>query len=580
MKLVTGTRKNLTSQRQGLQPGSWLTAPATWAAQVKERVGGKRLAEAACGCILAIMALNLITVVVRKDLVLDEFAHIPSGVYHLYRGDFELNNEHPPLAKMISALPMFFFPIDAAGLRQILEQPNNSRYKMIEMGSRLPMIALAIGLGALIFIYTRRLFGARAGLFAVALFSLEPTVLAHGKVVHTDVPSALAFLLFAFTLHNYATLPTLRRAAILGVVSGLALVTKFSMLLIIPLLLVAALVFLWRGGKRARILSHIGIVAVVILLTINAAYYFQRRALKESDIANIASVFAPLPGDPMKIYGAVSTILPTDYIAGFCKLTLHNRRGHWASLLGDYRQQGWWYYFPVAFALKTTIPFLLISIAALGWLFWKIRAEREWRLLFLAVPLASYVAFSMMANINIGIRHFLPALPFLFVLGGGLLDQLLRLRARRAGVALVALSLAWVAVEAVRAYPNHLSYMNQLTWRHPRYHYLSDSNIEWGEDAGDLASYLRARGETKVHAALLGGNRTLLYHGVSPLDLLTPESVETRQARYVAIGASYLNGAQVMGDGKAQHLAEILAYRQRAPEAVFGDSIYLYLNEE
>ena len=55
------------------------------------------------------------------------------------------------------------------------------------------MVALTLLLGVVIFVFARKLFGPRAALFAVLLFNLEPTVLAHGRIVQTDVPAALAY---------------------------------------------------------------------------------------------------------------------------------------------------------------------------------------------------------------------------------------------------------------------------------------------------------------------------------------------------------------------------------------------------
>lgn len=150
----------------------------------------------------------------------------------------------------------------------------------------------------------------------------------------------------------------------------------------------------------------------------------------------------------------------------------------------------------------------------------------------------------MTSRINFGIRHFLPAFPFLFILGGAFLDYLIRLhRARRMAIAVVVLSLCWMCAETVRAYPHYMSYMNQLTWQHPRWYYLSDSNIEWGDDVRALAEYLRARDETKVRARLLGGRGILDQYGVKYVDLLpSSPDVPLPETRYVAIGASFLNG--------------------------------------
>jgi len=190
----------------------------------------------------------------------------------------------------------------------------------------------------------------------------------------------------------------------------------------------------------------------------------------------------------------------------------------------------------------------------------------------------------MMSNINIGVRYFLPAYPFLFILGGALLDSLLRLkRWRRVGATVALVLVCWVGVEAVRAYPDYMSYMNQLAWPRPDWYYLSDSNVEWGDDVGELAEYLRARKVTKVRAALLGGFMTLGYCGVQYMDALALPHPERPDTPYVAIGASFLNGSTVPGRAglsEQQRVNFFEQYRTRTPEAVFGGSIYLYHVQE
>ncbi len=128
------------------------------------------------------------------------------------------------------------------------------------------------------------------------------------------------------------------------------------------------------------------------------------------------------------------------------------------------------------------------------------------------------------------------------------------------------------------------NYLNQLAWSHPHYYYLSDSNVEWGEDTGELARYLRAHDETKVRAALLGGWITLARYGVEYVDA-TRGNQEISRTRYIAIGASFLNGSTVPesltnSDGSSlteeQRTNFFAVYRGRSPEAVFGNSIYLY----
>ncbi|HEX8290433.1 MAG TPA: hypothetical protein VF570_01680, partial [Pyrinomonadaceae bacterium] len=282
-------------------------------------------------------------------------------------------------------------------------------------------------------------------------------------------------------------------------------------------------------------------------------------------------------------YRALQTVFPADFISGIGWQLAHAHNGHSAGLLGRQSVRGWWYYFPVAFALKTTLPFLLVTLAALAWAARRLYRGRELRMLLLLAPAALYALLAMSSRINIGVRHLLPAFPFLFILGGALLDRLLSSgRGRRVFVA--AALACWVVVEAARAYPHYVPYMNQLAWRRPHWYYLTDSNVEWGDDVRDLALYLRARGETRVTAALLDGvsfnehglpyARTLDHYGVEQVNLVSAD-VRPPETRYVAVGASYLNGAPLLAVPVPQRL-KVIEYRGRTPEAVFGNSVYLY----
>jgi hypothetical protein len=252
--------------------------------------------------------------------------------------------------------------------------------------------------------------------------------------------------------------------------------------------------------------------------------------------------------------------------------------------LGQYNDLGWWYYFPLAFALKTTIPFLLLATVGLGWSVWRF-VKRDWRFLWVVVPVGIYLAISLTSHINIGIRHFLPIYPFLFIAGGALLAQLLQAR-QTVGIALLVVLFGWMGFEAVRTFPNYTPYMNQLASNHPHWYYLSDSNVEWGDDVNALADYLKARGEKKVTAALSAGWSTLGRYGIDHIDMISLPPDKTPETRYVAIGASFLNGSVIPGDENVvgrrsfERTNLFARYRDRKPEAVFGNSIYLFREHE
>jgi 4-amino-4-deoxy-L-arabinose transferase-like glycosyltransferase len=565
-------------------------------------VVGAYWAEVLCAGILLVMTLNLVTVTARKSITADEVVLIPAAYYHLVTSDFQLIPQHPPLSKLLAGLPLLLIQPDEIAPHQLnpslstadrewgftmtFWQGNRVRLETISFWSRMPMIALTLALGVLIFVFTRDLFGPRAALLAVVLFALEPTVLAHARVVQTDIPAAFGFLLSAFALNRYLRAPGWKVACGVGAAAGIAMLGKYSMIIVGPVLLLVFLVLLWRQPRRRSALAGHGVAAaLMLLLVIQAGYFFHNRPLTQTESQWIATSFPASSTQVLTSVRALKLVLPVDFVMGVYWQLAHSRDGHPAGLLGMYSHRGWWYYFPVAFALKTTLTFLLLSLGALAWGIYRAIWKHERRLLILLVPFALYTAFMLMSPINIGVRYYLPGYTFLFILSAGLLEALLRKRkskrARLAWMSIVVVAISWMCLETLRAYPNYMPYMNQLASSRPHWWYLSDSNVEWGDDVKELAAYLQARGETRAQAVLLGGFATLGFYGVTYEDALPP--LEASPPRYTALGASFLNGSTVPYydvDGKRVsnevRVNTFDSFRHRTPEAVIGNSIYVY----
>lgn len=561
-----------------------------------------KLAELITGLLLALMSLQMLTVISRKSITVDEIVMIPAAYYHLVAGNFQLVHEHPPLSKILAATPLLFIQPNEPCTYQLQEagslpdakwacemsfwEQNGPIFASLSFWPRLPMILLTITLGILIFRFARELFGPRAAALAVMLFVAEPTVIGHGRVVQTDIPSAFGYLLFFIALYRYSQRPTWRRSIWLGLSAGVAIVAKYSMLIVGPVLAVFFLISVWRTRRTVKRATapvvHALSVLVAILFLINAAYFFQHRSLGDADRQWVREAFPLHPTSVFTAIRSLSHILPADFVLGIFYQFWHNGQGHAAGLLGMYSQTGWWYYFPVAFSLKTTIPFLLLSLAALGWGFYQWLRKGDSRFLWLLVPFAVYTVFVLFSNIDIGVRYYLPAYPFLFILGGTLLEKMFTLRrAPRAGVLLAIIVIGWTCLEAWRAYPNQISYMNEFASGAPHWWYLSDSNVEWGDDIRPLAKYLHDRGETTVGDATLGGFFILRQYGIDRVDMLAPAG--SVQPRYLAIGASYLNGSTIPlgAEGSGRETDERRVnffdeYRHRTPEAIIGNSIYVY----
>ncbi|MFN2493607.1 MAG: phospholipid carrier-dependent glycosyltransferase, partial [Pyrinomonadaceae bacterium] len=131
------------------------------------------------------------------------------------------------------------------------------------------------------------MFGTRAAVFSVALFSVEPTVLAHGRTALNDLPAAFGYLLFFFTLHAYLKTPDLPHALGLGLASGLAIVTKFSLIVLGPVFIGVVIFSIWtaprRNELRARVSARMALAVFAAMLVINGVYYFQHRPPEEAE---------------------------------------------------------------------------------------------------------------------------------------------------------------------------------------------------------------------------------------------------------------------------------------------------------
>jgi 4-amino-4-deoxy-L-arabinose transferase-like glycosyltransferase len=399
--------------------------------------------------------------------------------------------------------------------------------------------------------------------------------------------SAFALLLLAYAFYGYVSGPSLRRALLLGGATGLAPLMKFSMVAVAPLAILGVVVLLVFPSRlklnRRDAFAQAAAIVSTSLLVINAGYFFDHRPFTAADNNWIVISFPARAALALKGAHFLRYIVPTDFLLGTYWQIWHSSVGHDGSIFGQQGSFGWWYYFPAAFALKTTIPFLLTSVAAICWGLWRVLKQHDRMPLFVLVPFLLFTALVMESTINIGVRFYLPAYSFLFIISGALLDRLSRIRTHKLlGITVVSVVLVWSAVEALRTYPNYIPYMNQLAFSRPHWWYLSDSNVEWGDSMSELASYLHARGENKVRAALLGA-WPLGRYGIEYVDALAAPGAAQPETKYIAIGASFLNGSTVPpgppGSGretKEQRVNYFDEYRYRTPEAFIGNSIYIF----
>jgi hypothetical protein len=227
-------------------------------------------------------------------------------------------------------------------------------------------------------------------------------------------------------------------------------------------------------------------------------------------------------GDLLCRVGHIASLQGNSFYLGFSDFAKHNAGGHPAYLLGQISDNGWWYYFPVVFLVKTpTADLLLFGVVLVGGMF--VLFQNRFRVDFrkipaswapVLVPAVLYFGLSMTSRIDLGIRHLLPFYPFFFIaVSAGFFSLMKAWRRSWAGWLLMTLCFL-LAVESLSASPDYLSFFNLVsggTWRGP--HYLLDSNIDWGQDIKKLKIYMDAH-PAPQYCLEYFGNALPDYYGI------------------------------------------------------------------
>jgi 4-amino-4-deoxy-L-arabinose transferase-like glycosyltransferase len=346
---------------------------------------------------------------------------------------------HPPLSYYLSSIPLLWedldrrvwtYPPGARALsflggadtgrgRALLSSPPNRDDRLLNR-SRMMVVLQALLLGYAVHRFAAAMFGTAAGLLALTFFAFSPEMLSHGALITPD----MTLTLFCFTtmaLFHQSLVHNRRRDHVLaGISLGLALLSKFPALLLLPVE-AAILAIVARRGQKLPI-----------------------RELRIS-WACASGVFLLAYGFDITPYFEGIVVQGTQ--AG----------GHWSFLMGELSRDGWWYYVLAALMLKMPLPLLLCF--ALG--IWKIGTKAIRRSitvddLVIWLPVAAFLVFFSVSQRSIGLRYVLPIYPFVFVLAAGAVVQL------RKAAYVVAVPLVWYVAAAATAWPHYLAYFNEL----------------------------------------------------------------------------------------------------------------------
>ena len=487
--------------------------------------------------------------IAEKSATFDETCHIAAGCVQRQSGDASLFPEAGSLAQRLAVLPLeqseLRIPeIDRSAWqksdvwlfgRRFLFEEGNDAAQILRSGRRV-IIALAAGLGLLVWAWSRRLFGPAGGMLSLALYCFSPSVLAHGRLVTADLAAALWFTGALWCTWSLLRAPRAPTVIACGLAVGALLLSKMSGLLILPMaaLLIAVQAFAARplrlsrrrklAGPAARALALSGAFAIslgIAWLVVWAAFGFRFAAVPAQaaggpDPLGWAALLqqAGWVGAPIDL-ARRARLLPEAWLFGLLH-TLAHSSSRPAFLHGEFGTTGWWTFFPICLMIKTPLATLGILVAALAAAAaaaarWRERAGslRRW-IAERGRPLAPLLALQLVywsaavqGNLNIGHRHLLPALPALFILAGGAASWL---RSRRWILrALVPALLVGLVVESVSVRPHYLAFFNAAVGGPANGHrWLVDSSLDWGQDLPGLARWLEREEAERVYLSYFG----------------------------------------------------------------------------
>jgi len=492
----------------------------------------------------AILSLRL------KSLTFDETSHLPAGYTYLKTGDFRLNLEQPPLIKLLAALPLLAMdlklPLDNEYWRvasqyqfgsYFLYYTGNDAGRIILAG-RIPVVLLSVMLAYFVFLWARKLYGEPAGLLALFLYAFCPNMLAHSRLVTMDFGAACFMFIACYTGWDYLEKPSFRKAVVSGVFLSLALVTKFSCAMLLP---VFAIIFAY-GAYRDKIpvrtlLKHVLVMMAICFMIIWASYGFR--------------------GDAFALYAK-----------GIRMIYWNQSPDYYFYMNGKFSLRPWWYYYLFAFLIKTPVPTLVFLLASVFTAKGKgFRMKNE---IWLLMPVMFVVVSSFFDSRNMGLRRILQVYPFLFVFVG----RVVRADVKRKIIdGMTVLLCAWYFVGSLSIFPDYITYFNEFIGGPKNgIKYLDDSNIDWGEDLPPLKKYMDRKGIREIKL-IYYGTSSPQYYGINAKPVREDEIINGPSSGFYAVSAHYL----------ARMRLDILMrgygvdwLRQYKPVARIGNAIYVY----
>ncbi len=497
--------------------------------------------------LLSLLMIQCISSMRWKSPTFDEAGHLSSGYSYLKTNDYRLNQNNPPFIKKWMALPLLFMnlniPLDHPSWReanptefgrQFFYYYNKNAEKIIFLG-RFQTGVIAVLLGFFVFKWGKDLYGNKAGLFALFLYSFSPNILAHSRLATTDIAFACFMFIALYYFRRFIIKPSKNNLIVAGIVLGLAFVSKFTAVLLIPsyLLIVTAYIFaekkvhsLESSERKSASYQYrlkptktyiIGLLAIfsigLFVIFIDYSFEMQPIVKDKDDLVKLEVMLNRFPYKDNFIKEKVCNLAMTmrlparTYLTSLGWMSQFTPRlekdepvkGHGIFLMGKNSVNGFWYYILLAFLIKTPIPLLLLLIIA----FLTIHKNNLTELSFLLIPMALLLLLGLKTNAMAYRYIILPMLPLMYVFVSKVMN-IQKIRRKFLVIGLVVLC-GWYLHSSLKIYPHYLAYFNEIIGGPKNgYKYLVNSDLDWGQDLKLLKLYMEKNNIKKIKLSYLG----------------------------------------------------------------------------
>jgi 4-amino-4-deoxy-L-arabinose transferase-like glycosyltransferase len=506
--------------------------------------------------LLLLFSMQSLSAITTKSATFDEVQYYGIGKYLMLESKWDIMGAilHPPLSYYLSSLPLLFVQedkklwdydeknrdleflgaIDFYRGQHLLSADFNKGDKLL-IASRCMTLLLSLVLAIYIYRFSSMLFGVSGGLFSLFLFSFCPNMLAFSGICVPDMPLAVFTLIAMYYFWRSLQEDNKVVAVFAGLSLGLALLCKFPAMMLIPLEVLLALFMMYH--LKRNLLPTILIIFVVAFLTMLIGY--------QGDLA--------------------------PFIQGNKYRLMQQGTGQSAYLLGQYSIHGWWYFYPLAFLMKTPLTILLLFPIAL-WVLYTNRMKYGVEMTFLLAPIIIYLIAFSSSGYSIGLRYILPIYPFIFITIGAVTNNKVNIQK------LLIVAAVFYVISSLFVAPHYLAYFNEAIGGPGNgYRFLVDSNLDWGQDLKGLKKFMDKNKVEKISLSYFGADDPQRYgidydwlpshHLYNP----TPDKVyDIYPDQLVAVSVTNLLGVYLEQRDMYKPLL------QQKPVAKIGYSIYVY----